>query len=148
MMKEPLPARPRKFSGAIVLALMMSAGSYAAWAAQPAQPAAAKAKAPATQEPAAQRLTRITDNDRLDPPAFPKGVNVNGKVELELLVGVDGHVKDVKVISSEPAGVFDQLAVDAARKWYVTPTLKNGVAVEQRIITPVEFRADVEPKQD
>jgi TonB family protein len=44
---------------------------------------------------------------------------------LELLVGADGYVKDAQVVKSTPAGVFDQAALEAARKWYVSPASRD-----------------------
>jgi TonB family protein len=64
---------------------------------------------------------------------------VGGKVLLELLVGVDGSIKDVKVVKSEPAGVFDDVSIEAARKWHITPAMEHGVAVEQWVQVPLTF---------
>ena len=42
-------------------------------------------------------------------------------------VNVDGEVVAARVISSEPAGVFDQAALDAVRSWRFNPPLADGV---------------------
>jgi TonB family protein len=132
MLKQPLPPRLRKLSGAVFVAALMTIGSYAAWAAQPAAPA----------DHHAAPLTSISENDVLTPPAYPVSAiqsGVGGKVLLELLVGVDGSIKDVKVVKSEPAGVFDDVSIEAARKWHITPAMENGAAVEHWVQVPLTF---------
>jgi TonB family protein len=146
MLKQPLPARTRRLAGSMLVAVIVGCGTWAAWAAQPTHPAKTAATAPAKSD--APYLTRITSQDSVPAPAYPAGVKVNGKLEIELLVGNDGHVKDVKVLKAEPAGVFEQATIDAAMKWKVTPPMKNGVPVEGRFRTMVEFRRDGEPAAD
>jgi TonB family protein len=152
MLKHPLPPRPRKLAGAILVAMLVASASYAAWASQPApaspsKPAGAGATKPATAG-GADYLHRIAAGDDLTPPPYPKGQTAHGKVLLELLVGTDGKVKDVKIVESEPAGVFDQVSVEAARKWRISPELKDGVPVERRVLAPIEFHPDGAPKAD
>ena len=140
MLKAPLPARARKSAGSLLLVALLAGTTWAAWAAQPATAPKAAKKAAATTE--AQPLQRIDTNDSVPPPAYPAGEKRSGKVELELLVAVDGSVKDVKVVKSEPAGVFDQASIEAARKWHVSPSLKDGHPIESWIRVPIEFRMD------
>jgi len=153
MLKQPLPARSRKLAGTMLVAMILAGGTYAAWAAQPAAtPAAAK---PAAAKPAAAKktaanedvpfLTNIGPLDKLAPPKWPKGVKQEGSVIIELLVGVDGKVKDVKVVRSKPAGVFDQAAMDAARTWTVHQAIEKGVPVEKRYRTQIDFTLDGDP---
>jgi TonB family protein len=151
MLKQPLPARTRKIAGSLFVATIVGCGTWAAWAAQPAATqasatpaAAAKAKPAAAQ---ASYLQYVSDEDVLTAPTYPKGLDVHGKVEIELLVGADGSVKDVSVLKSEPAGVFDAMTVAAARKWHITPArAANGVPFERRVRTVVEYRPDGAPK--
>ena len=155
MLKRPLPARARRVTGATAIAMLMAIGSYAAWAAQPATPAqpapaappapAATPAQPATAQAAspAAPLVQINDGDDLTPPAYPlSAIKISGLVVLELLVGVDGNVKDVKVVRSEPAGVFDASTIAAARQWHITPARENGKPVEGWVRVPVNFRPD------
>jgi TonB family protein len=149
MLKQPLPARSRRLAGSMLVAVIVGCGTWATWAAQPAQPAKPAAKAaaaPAKSE--VPYLTKITSNDDMSPPAYPAGVKFGGKVEIELLAAADGHVKDVKIIKAEPAGVFEQSTIDAAMKWKVTPPMKDGKPVEGRFRTTVEYRMDGEPPAD
>jgi len=83
------------------------------------------------------------------PPRYPAeaaAAGVDGRVMLRLLVGADGAVKEVVVEHSEPAGVFDAAAVDAARRWRLSPAQKDGQPVEGWVRVPIDFEApDPEP---
>jgi TonB family protein len=148
MLKQPLPARTRRLAGSMLVATIIGCGTWAAWAAQPAAAAPAAPKSVAAKSDA-PFLTRITENDSLPPPHYPEGfLKVSGNVEIELSVDAKGNVKDVKVLKADPAGVFEQATIDAAMKWKVTPPMKNGVPVEGRYRTVVEFRMDGEPPAD
>lgn len=77
----------------------------------------------AVLEPLINPLTPATavtfGGDSLAPPRYPVEAlikNLGGKVILKVLVAVDGSVKEVRIDSSEPAGVFDQAALDAVSK--------------------------------
>jgi len=140
MMKQPLPARKQRLGGAVMVAALMCAGTWAAWAAQPAQAPAQQAKV--AQPADAPFIQHISTQDVLTPPTYPKNaLNVSGSVVLELLVGADGHVKDAKVVKSTPPGVFDQAAIDAALTWYVSPGSRDRGAIEERLRTQVDFVA-------
>lgn len=84
----------------------------------------------------------------MSPPRYPAeaaAANQGGRVVLKLLVGVDGKVRDVVVERSEPAGVFDAAAVDAARGWTLVPARKDGQPVEGWVRVPVDFSPDAAP---
>jgi periplasmic protein TonB len=68
-------------------------------------------------------------------PALAKTAHVSGTVELECVVGVDGHIQEVKVKSGNP--LLIQAAVQAAWKWVYSPTKLNGTPIE--IITNLTF---------
>jgi TonB family protein len=139
MLKLPLPARAQRLSGSLAIGLLAVATSYAAWATQP------KAPPPRARLAAHSEVEAI---GTLAPPAFPAGAaGLDGKVVLELLVGVDGRVRDARVVQSQPAGVFDQASIAAALQWRMRPALEKGRPVEQWVRVPVEFRSDgVAPK--
>lgn len=77
------------------------------------------------------------------PPHYPKAAvdgKIGGQVELKLLVGADGSVKHVEVASSQPAGVFDQMSIDAAKQWQFKPaTNAKGQPVAGYVMVPVIF---------
>lgn len=51
----------------------------------------------------------------------------NGKVELHALIGTDGTVQSLELVSGDP--LFVQSALDAVRQWRYRPTMLNGQAV-------------------
>ena len=51
--------------------------------------------------------------------------NVQGVVALELLIGTDGKVTDVRVLRMARP-LLNQPAIEAARRWEFAPTIVNG----------------------
>ena len=63
-------------------------------------------------------------------------------VPLEAMIGPDGTVTSVRVVSAQMHPDFAIAAVDAVRQWKFQPTLLNGVAVE--VVMTVTIRFDLE----
>jgi len=72
-------------------------------------------------------------------PARARKKGTTGEVRLSLLVGVDGRVRDVRVLSADPPGVFDAAAIAAVRQWTYTPATYEGQPVATRVTQPVVF---------
>ena len=53
-----------------------------------------------------------------------------------------GRVAEVRVLSANPPGVFEQAAVNAVRKWRFEPVMKDGRAIEAGVATTISFRHD------
>jgi len=83
----------------------------------------------------AQPQKLVDVRPQLPPQAIQAGVR--GTVILELTIGEDGAVSNVRVLRSIP--LLDAAAVDAARKWRYTPTLLNGRAVSIILTATVPF---------
>jgi TonB family protein len=74
------------------------------------------------------------------PPEYPliaQSARVQGVVILEVVVGSDGTVTDVRVLRSIP--LLDQAAIDAVRQWEFEPTYLNGAAVPVTMTVTVQF---------
>lgn len=57
---------------------------------------------------------------RIRKPVYPAGAlekGIEGKVVIEFSLASDGSVQDMKVVSADPGGVFDQAALVAMRGW-------------------------------
>lgn len=70
-------------------------------------------------------------------PVYPveaKKAGIEGTVRLEVLIGKDGAIKDLVVLSGDP--VLARAAVDAVWRWEYRPTSVNRVPVE--VITEVD----------
>jgi len=70
-------------------------------------------------------------------PVIAQSARVQGVVILEAVIGVDGRVKEARVLRSIP--LLDQAALDAVRQWVYTPTLLNGVPVPIVMTVTVTF---------
>ena len=81
------------------------------------------------------------------PPDYPKSAlqnSVAGSVLLSFTVDTHGETRDVQVLQSTPAGVFDRAAVSAVKRWKYAPVLVSGAPVEVPVRTLVRFEL---PKQ-
>jgi TonB family protein len=70
-------------------------------------------------------------------PAYPpdaKEARIQGIVNLAVIIGKDGTVQNVEVLSGHP--LLIQAATDAVKQWVYKPTLLNGNPVE--VVTQVD----------
>lgn len=84
----------------------------------------------------------IGNVNRTPAPKYPAAAiaqKIGGKVVLEIDIDATGKPVEVEVVTSEPAGVFDQTAIDAAKQWQFKPELRDGKPVPGRVRVPVEF---------
>lgn len=69
-------------------------------------------------------------------PALAKAARIQGTVVLEAIIGKDGTIQELKVLSG-PA-MLVRAAVDAVQRWRYQPTLLNRVPVE--VLTEISVR--------
>ncbi len=62
-------------------------------------------------------------------PVRAKAQGITGYVTLSLLISPTGQVENVKVLESEPAGVFEETAEAGVRSWKFEPASYKGEAV-------------------
>lgn len=132
MLKHPLPSPLRRRSGTVFAIAISIMASYAAWARSPAE-------APTPVHEQGRHVEAVS----VPPPRYPAGAaqsKTSGRVVLEILVAEDGSAREISVVSSTPAGVFDQVSIDAARQWKFTPGKTSA-----RIRVPVDFSPDGPP---
>ena len=70
-------------------------------------------------------------------PVLARAAKVEGRVILEATIDEAGHVRDVRVLRSDP--LFDRAALEAVARWRYTPTRLNGVAVPILLTVTVTF---------
>lgn len=75
-------------------------------------------------------------------PAAMREAGLTGVVPIEAVIGRDGTVASVRVLSAQVHPDFTIAAVDAVRQWRFTPTLLNGEPVE--VVMTVRVRFDLE----
>lgn len=76
-------------------------------------------------------------------PVYPVSMREAGRqgiVPMEAVIGTDGTVTSVRVLSADVHPDFAIAAVDAVRQWRFDPTLLNGAPVEVRMSVSVEFK--------
>ena len=132
MLKQPVPSRGRLFVGSMACLLLAIATGAAAWAAQPAR-VSAETPVAGVQTPAPKYPSAAYDEKQ------------SGEVVLKILVARDGTAKQVEVLRSNPADVFDAAAIDAAKQWKFTPAVVDGKPSESWVQVPITF--EWEPKE-
>ena len=75
-------------------------------------------------------------------PMSARRMGQSGQVLLRLFVDPEGAVREVNVVRAEPSGIFEDAAVEAARKWRFEPAVSRGVAVGMWMTLPVRFALD------
>jgi len=104
------------------------------------------ATAPPVKVPATVKPPRISALELAHPisrgePAYPvlaRQMRVSGVVELRGVLGTDGRIHELRVLSGHPLLV--KAAVDAVLRWVYAPTVLNGQAVEVEAPILVTFR--------
>jgi TonB family protein len=75
------------------------------------------------------------------PPVYPeeaKKERIQGKVVLEAIVGKDGSIENLKVMSGP--NELQQSALDAVRQWTYKPFIAQGEPVEVKTTINVIYR--------
>ncbi len=78
-------------------------------------------------------------------PVYPMAARrrgLDGRVVLRIFVDAGGGVREVRVQSAEPVGVFEDRAVEAVRRWRFTPAMAHGAPVGMWMTLPVRFSLD------
>ncbi|MFQ5670564.1 MAG: energy transducer TonB [Acidobacteriota bacterium] len=76
-------------------------------------------------------------------PELARKAGIPGKVFLQAVIGKDGMVKDVSVISvNAPKMGFEDAAVEAVRRWRYKPAEQNGHPVEVYFTVALDFTID------
>lgn len=78
-------------------------------------------------------------------PAAMREAGLTGVVPIEAVIGRDGSVASVRVLSAQVHPDFAISAVDAVRQWRFTPTLLNGVPVDVVMTVSVQFDLEDPP---
>ena len=102
-------------------------------AAAPSAPAIPAATNAAEREPMADAQPTY--------PILAQHMNVQGSVVLQALIGTDGVVENLRVLSG-PA-ILASAAQQAVREWRFKPILQNGQAVESKATITVNFTIKV-----
>ncbi len=69
-------------------------------------------------------------------PPLAKAARIEGVVRLQGVIGTDGRIQQLQVLSGHP--LLAPAALDAVRQWLYRPTYLNGDPVE--VVAPIEVR--------
>jgi TonB family protein len=84
---------------------------------------------------------KIRSANPIYPPAM-RDAGLEGVVTMEALIGLDGTVASVRVLSAQVHPAFARAAENAVRQWVFSPTLLNGDAVEVQMTVSVRFNLE------
>ncbi len=76
-------------------------------------------------------------------PTYPtraRSKNIEGFVVLSMLIGKDGRVSRLKILESEPPGVFDGVVLSVAESWEFEPAMYRGQPVAMRATQRIPFK--------
>ena len=67
---------------------------------------------------------------QLNYPRRAESRGIEGYVTLRFTISAAGDVEDVKIIESQPKGVFDRTSVRTISKYKFTPCMQGGAAID------------------
>ena len=80
---------------------------------------------------------KLTNRVRPDYPALARQARIQGTVRFQTLIGTDGQVKGLSLVSGHP--LLMAAAQDAIQQWVYQPTLLNGNPVEVVTLVDINF---------
>jgi protein TonB len=100
------------------------------------------APAPEKPRPMSERVMEAALTYRVQPqyPAAARLMHLQGTVRLRAIIGRDGSVSELEVLSGNP--ILVQAAVAAVREWRYRPTRLNNETVEVETYITVNFVLD------
>jgi protein TonB len=104
-----------------------------------APPPAAKAKVP-VRIGGRVRPPRALLKTAPDYPALAKSARIQGDVQIDATIDMEGNVIDVRVVNGHP--LLYNAALNAVRQWKYEPTYLNDEPVPIEMNVTVSFRID------
>ena len=59
-------------------------------------------------------------------------LRIEGWVDVQFTVGIDGSVRNPVVLAAEPRTIFDRAAIQAVKGWKYNPKIQDGKPVERQ----------------
>ena len=94
---------------------------------------------PTTDTPTEVIAARPKSRPRPTYPRIAQRQGIEGFVTLRLRIGADGRVEDAVVVKAEPPGVFDDAALQTARRYRFTPARRGTEAVASTLQQTIRF---------
>jgi TonB family protein len=86
----------------------------------------------------AEQQKRLVREVRPIYPEVARNAGIEGTVSMRVLIGKEGRVEQINVVSGEPA--LRNVAIDAVRQWRYQPLLLDGEPVSVVTVVNLEFR--------
>ncbi|MGI9259017.1 MAG: TonB family protein [Gammaproteobacteria bacterium] len=90
-------------------------------------------------EPAAPSELVLVESTPLVYPLAALQASIEGWVDLEFVVGLDGLVSEATVVGAEPEGEFEQAAIDAVSSYRYEPFVLDGLGYERLLSLRIRF---------
>lgn len=81
-------------------------------------------------EGSADTLPKVLSRTEMEYPSSASKDGIQGYVVVNLLIDTDGNVEMVKVLESQPSGVFDDAATSGVKHWKFSPGKNKGKPVK------------------
>jgi periplasmic protein TonB len=94
---------------------------------------------PLPPAPAAILTSARVDSRYVAAPSAMVRQEIEGVAKVKVLIGVDGHVKDVINLGSDNQEFFEATRKQALNKWRFKPATRDGVAIEGWSVQTVKF---------
>ena len=143
MLKQPLPGTMRTALGAAVALALITCGTYAAWASQPAKPVVV-ANAVSADSPMPTSKASYRGMKRITYPESALSAKTQGVVYVKAHIGADGNVANAAVDHVDPASaaVLGDAAVAGIKTWTFNPAQRDGKPAASDEIVPIVFFLD------
>ena len=82
---------------------------------------------------------RITKRAKVEYPEVARRKKLTGQVVVRFHLDENGTISRLAVMQAEPAGIFDDAAVAAVKKWKFQPATKDGKPVPYWVELPIHF---------
>lgn len=93
-------------------------------------------------EDVVDQLPLVQYREPIPYPPAAKEKNINGHVTVNILVNKTGDVDQVKLLDSQPEGIFDQVALTAVKTWSFSPAQYKGQVVSVWVKQKLKFQVN------
>ena len=83
---------------------------------------------------------KVQSRPPLEYPAGAAKDGIKGYVVINMLIGKDGNVEIAKVLESQPAGIFENAALNAVRSWRFSPAMYKAKPVKMWAQQKIRFQ--------
>jgi periplasmic protein TonB len=93
-------------------------------------------------EDVVDRMPLIQFREAIPYPEGAKEKNINGHVTVNILVNKKGEVDQVKLLDSQPEGLFDRVTLESVKNWSFTPAEYKGQMVSVWVKQKLKFQVN------